>query len=89
MTAPVHIDRDPVPLDDIIRRTDATLRAKRFRAGYYLVHYFGAPAHLITAGSTFYLFGTALQRTVWPYFIKHILTIFAADHGLLHLKATT
>jgi hypothetical protein len=83
----IDLDRDPVRLDDIIGRTDATLRAKRFRAGYYLVHYFGEPAHLITVGRTFHVFGRALQRTVWPYFVKYILSIHAADNQLSHLKA--
>ncbi|MEU4220813.1 FomB family phosphonate monophosphate kinase [Actinoplanes sp. NPDC026623] len=83
----IDLDHDAVDLSAVSGRVDATLRAKLFRTGYYLVHRFGDPAHLITVGRSFYVFGTHLERIVWPYFIKHILTINAADHGFLHLKA--
>ncbi|MUL43180.1 FomB family phosphonate monophosphate kinase [Streptomonospora sp. PA3] len=83
----MDVDRDKFDLEKAADRVDRTFRAKRFAAGYYLVHYFGDPALLITRGRTFYVYGTALERTVWPYFIKHILTMHAADNGYLHLKA--
>ena len=84
----IDTDRDEVDLTAVAARADRSLRAKRFRAGYYLVHYFGEPAYLITTGRTFVVVGRGLERTVWPYFVKHILTIFSADHGYLHLKAS-
>lgn len=83
----IDLDRDDIDPALFAGRTDSTFRAKRFRAGFYLVHYFGDPAYLITSGNVFHVFGRQLERTVWPYFVKHILTIFAADHGYLHLKA--
>ncbi|NNN29653.1 FomB family phosphonate monophosphate kinase [Streptomyces sp. S3(2020)] len=83
----VDLDRDPFDTEELQARADRTLRAKRFKAGYYLNHIFGAPAHLITEGHRSYVFGHRLERTVWPYFVKRILTDFAVDHGYLHLKA--
>lgn len=83
----IDLDRDEIPPEAYTGRADKSLRGKRFKAGYYLVHYFGEPAYLITEGRKFYVFGRSLDKTVWPYFVKHILTIFAADHGYLHLKA--
>ncbi|WDZ85833.1 FomB family phosphonate monophosphate kinase [Micromonospora cathayae] len=80
-------DRDPVDLEAVAAQVDRTFRGKRFRAGYYLVHYFGEPAYLITNGRRFLVVGRQLERTVWPYFVKHILTVHSADAGLLHLKA--
>jgi hypothetical protein len=83
----IDLGRDEIDPMMFANRTDKTFRAKRFRAGFYLVHYFGDPAYLVTSGRLFYVFGRHLERTVWPYFVKHILTIFSADHGYLHLKA--
>lgn len=83
----IDLDRDDVPVEALSERIDRTARAKRFRAGSYLAHYFGPPAYLMTFGRTFVVAGRNLERTVWPYFVKHILTVFAADRGYLHLKA--
>ncbi|WP_406456105.1 FomB family phosphonate monophosphate kinase [Streptomyces sp. NBC_01622] len=83
----LDLDRDAFDTEELRARADRTLRAKRFRAGYYLNHIFGAPAYLITEGHRSYVFGHRLERTVWPYFVKRILTDFAVDHGYLHLKA--
>ncbi|WP_031089080.1 FomB family phosphonate monophosphate kinase [Streptomyces sp. NRRL WC-3549] len=83
----VDLDRDTFRVEDLLARSDRTLRAKRFRSGYYLNHIFGDPAHLITEGHRLYVFGRRLERTVWPYFVKRILTEFSVDHGYLHLKA--
>ncbi len=83
----IDVSRDDVDIALITALTDNTFRAKRFRQGSYLLHYFGDPAYLITRGRRMYVFGRSLERTVWPYFVKHLLTIFSADHGFLHLKA--
>lgn len=88
----VELDRvelDRVELDErqLDLLVDRSFRADRFRSGFYLTYYFGEPAYLISAGNRFVVFGRHLERTVWPYFVKHLLTIFAADHGQLHLKA--
>ncbi|MFJ6213754.1 FomB family phosphonate monophosphate kinase [Streptomyces sp. NPDC092296] len=83
----VDLDRDSFDTAELRERSDRTLRAKRFRSGYYLNHIFGDPAYLITEGNRSYVFGRRLERTVWPYFVKRILTDFAVDCGYLHLKA--
>ncbi|MEU2626371.1 FomB family phosphonate monophosphate kinase [Kitasatospora sp. NPDC007106] len=83
----IDLDRDDHDTDELARLADRSLRAKRFRTGYYLNHVFGDPAYLITEGRRSYVFGRRLERTVWPYFVKRILTDFAVDHGYLHLKA--
>lgn len=83
----VDLDRDPYDTGVLRALSDRTLRAKRFRSGYYLSHIFGDPAYLVTEGKRSYVFGRRLERTVWPYFVKRILTDFAVDHGYLHLKA--
>lgn len=83
------VELDDVPLDerDLEPLVDRSFRGDRFRSGFYLTYYFGEPAYLISAGSRFVVLGRHLERTVWPYFVKHILTVFAADQDLLHLKA--
>lgn len=92
-TAPDHeivcvdLDRDPYDPRVLGELGDRTLRAKRFRSGYYLNHIFGDPAYLVTEPGRSFVFGRRLERTVWPYFVKRILTDFAVDHGYLHLKA--
>lgn len=83
----VDLGRDRFDIAALEARADRTLRAKRFRTGYYLNHVFGDPAYLVTQGTASYVFGRRLERTVWPYFVKRILTQFAADRGYLHLKA--
>ncbi len=83
------IELDQVSLDerDLEPLIDRSFRGDRFRSGFYLTYYFGEPAYLISAGSRYVVLGRHLERTVWPYFVKHILTVFAADQDLLHLKA--
>ncbi|WP_078958996.1 FomB family phosphonate monophosphate kinase [Streptomyces sp. NRRL S-4] len=83
----VDLDRDPYDVSLLEAAADRTFRSKRFRTGFYLVHFFGDPAYLITRGNRFHVFGRRLEKTVWPYFVKHILTMYAADHGFVHLKA--
>ncbi|MBQ0825160.1 FomB family phosphonate monophosphate kinase [Streptomyces tagetis] len=83
----VDLDRDPYDTEPLAAASDRTFRAKRFRTGFYLVHFFGAPAYLITRGRRFHVFGHRLEKTVWPYFVKYILTMHAVDHGMLHLKS--
>lgn len=83
----IDLDRDPIDLDQVLPLVDRTYRAERFQVGYYLAHHFGPPAHLVTRGNRHYVFGRGLERTVWPYFIKHLLTVYAADHSMVHLKA--
>lgn len=78
---------DAINADAISGATDQTMRATRMRTGHYNAHHFGAPAYVITRGTKTFIFGTGLERTVWPYFIKWFLTVFAVDNGFAHLKA--
>lgn len=83
----VDLDQDPVDPSLIEPLADRGFRADRFRSGFYLTHHYGPPAYLVTRGSTIYVFGRQLERTIWPYFTKHLLTLFAVDHDMVHLKA--
>ncbi|GAA3112120.1 FomB family phosphonate monophosphate kinase [Streptosporangium carneum] len=83
----IDLGRDGFDVEELAGHADRSLRAKRFRTGYYLNHVFGEPAYLITEGTRSYVFGHRLERTVWPYFVKRILTDFAVDNGYLHLKS--
>jgi hypothetical protein len=83
----VDLDHSPVDEQALHDIADQTFRGKRFRSGFYLTSYFGAPAYLVSRGNRFAVFGRQLERTVWPYFIKHILTAYGADRQMLHLKA--
>jgi hypothetical protein len=84
----VDLDEDPVETDLVARLRDRTFRGDRFANGFYLTHHWGPPAYLVTRGNHIRVFGRQLERTVWPYFVKHLLTIYAADHDVLHLKAS-
>ncbi|WP_107657302.1 FomB family phosphonate monophosphate kinase [Nocardia suismassiliense] len=66
--------------------SDRTFRAKRFATGFYLTHHYGAPAWIATRGSRTTIFGRRLEKIVWTYYVKQLLTNLAADRGLLHLK---
>jgi hypothetical protein len=83
------VELDHVSLDEreLAPLVDRSFRGDRFRSGFYLTYYFGEPAYLISAGNRYVVLGRRLERTVWPYFVKHLLTVFAADQDLLHLKA--
>lgn len=83
----VDLDRSPLDEQALRNIADQTFRGKRFRSGFYLTSYFGAPAYLVSRGNRFAVFGRGLERTVWPYFVKHILTAYGADRRMLHLKA--
>ncbi|MGK4579919.1 FomB family phosphonate monophosphate kinase [Kitasatospora sp. HPMI-4] len=83
----VDLDEDPIDPALIEPLADRGFRADRFRGGFYLTHHFGPPAYLATRGNRIYVFGRKLDRIIWPYFAKHLLTIFAVDHDLVHLKA--
>lgn len=83
----VDLAEDPVDLELVRPLVDRTFRADRFRSGFYLTHHFGPPAYLVTRGNRIHVFGHDLHRLIWPYFVKHLLTVFAVDHDLVHLKA--
>ncbi|MFH8978039.1 FomB family phosphonate monophosphate kinase [Streptomyces sp. NPDC017890] len=83
----VDLNEDPIDPALIEPVADQGYRADRFRGGSYITHHFGPPAHLVTRGNRILVFGRELERTLWPYFTKRLLTNFAIDQGLLHLKA--
>jgi hypothetical protein len=83
----VDLDVDDIDLNVIAPIVDQTFRSERFRSGFYLTHHFGPPAYLVTRGNRIWVFGQELDRTIWSYFAKHLLTIFAVDHAMIHLKA--
>jgi hypothetical protein len=77
----------PWSLDQLAQARDRSYRGGRFAAGYYITDHFGSPAYLTTRGSHYWVFGTDLERILWPYFVKLLLTLYAMDHEMLHLKA--
>jgi hypothetical protein len=84
------VDLDDVPtldVSDVLPFVDDTFRSERLRAGYYLTHYFGEPAYLISADSRYLILGRRLERILWPYLVKYLLTRFSIEQGSLHLKA--
>lgn len=82
----VDIGLSPVGNADLDRLVDRTFRAKRMRTGFYLSHHFGKPAWIVTRNRTTTIFGQEIEKIVWTYYVKHLLTTFAADRGILHLK---
>jgi hypothetical protein len=66
---------------------DRTFRGRRFRAGFYLTGHFGAPAALITRGCHHYVVGRGLDRVVWGWYVKYLLTRHSLRTGTLHVKA--
>ncbi|CDR02675.1 hypothetical protein GCM10022420_094310 [Streptomyces iranensis] len=83
----IDTDRDTVDVSSIRHLVDTTVRAKRFTKGYYRGPYFGDPVYLITRNREFYVFGRSLEKIVWPYFVKYLLSIYAAENSYLDLKA--
>jgi hypothetical protein len=66
---------------------DTSFRGKRFSGGFYLTYHFGAPASLITRGNRHYIVGHNLDRIIWGWYTKYILTVHSFSVGSLHLKA--
>ena len=93
--APVHftvnccnLNQDgPWAIRELEQARDRSYRGGRFAGGYYVTDHFGAPAYLLTRGSHLWIFAQRFEPIVWPYVIKFLLTTYAVDEGLLHLKA--
>ena len=66
---------------------DQSYRAKRMSVGYYLTDHFGAPAYLVTRGTRYWIYAEDFEAILWPYAIKHLLTLYSIERGMLHLKA--
>jgi hypothetical protein len=77
----------PWPLETLRATQDKSYRGKRMSAGYYLTDHFGAPAYLVTQGTQYWIFAEDFEPILWPYAVKHLLTLYSMEHGMLHLKA--
>ncbi|WNQ09659.1 hypothetical protein MJA45_18765 [Paenibacillus aurantius] len=64
-------------------------RSGVMKKGYYVTQYFGKPVAMIHYDQTAYLFGENLDKIVWRYHIKMILTVLGYQNNQLHLKAST
>jgi hypothetical protein len=93
--APVHFtvnccnlnEDGPWSVRDLEQARDRSYRAGRFAGGYYVTDHFGAPAYLVTRGKHLWIFAQRFEPILWPYVVKFLLTTYAIDEGLLHLKA--
>lgn len=77
----------PWSLVNLSATHDRSYRGKKMAAGYYLTDHFGTPAYLITRGTHYWIFADDFERILWPYAVKHLLTVYAMVHNMLHLKA--
>lgn len=77
----------PWSRQELARERDKSYRGGRMSVGYYLTDHFGAAAYLMTRGSHTWIFAEDFEPILWPYAIKHLLTLYSLEHGLLHLKA--
>lgn len=77
----------PWPVERLVSMYDRSYRGRKMAAGYYLTDHFGAPAFLVSRGTRYWIFAEDFEPILWPYAIKHLLTVYAMEHGLLHLKA--
>jgi hypothetical protein len=77
----------PWPIKELALQRDTHYRAKRMANGYYLTDHFGAPAYLLTRGTHYWIFAEDFESILWPYAVKHLLTLYSVEHNLLHLKA--
>ena len=77
----------PWPTQSLSAMRDQSYRAKRMSAGYYLTDHFGAPAYLMSRGTQYWIFAQDFEPILWPYAIKHLLSVYAIEHDMLHLKA--
>ena len=76
-----------ISLDTALSSADKLYRAERFSEELYLHHYFGAPSALINRRDRSYVFGGNLDRILWAYFVKQLLTVHSIRRGTTHLKA--
>lgn len=77
----------PWPLDTLVAMRDASYRGKKMSAGYYLTDHYGSPAYLVTRGTHLWIFAEDFEPILWPYAVKHLLTVYSMQHGMLHVKA--
>ena len=83
-----NLGRDgPWPLETLATLHDKSYRGKKMSAGYYLTDHFGGPAFLISRGSRYWIFAQDFEPILWPYLVKHLLTVYSINQGMMHLKA--
>jgi hypothetical protein len=82
----LHLDA-PWPFERLSLVYDRTYRGKKMVAGYYLTDHFGAPAYLVSRGTRYWIFAENFEPILWPYAVKHLLTVYAMEHNMVHLKA--
>ncbi|WP_052088051.1 hypothetical protein [Paenibacillus wynnii] len=74
--------------NELFDRVEEDWRAGVMRKGYYTAQYFGPPVIMIRQYRTIYLFGKNLDKIVWRYCIKMLLTTLSYEKNMLHLKAS-
>jgi len=67
--------------------SDRSTRALGFLKGYYVTDHAGPPVRMVSSGRQIVLFGPQLERIVWSYVVKWLLTQHAVASGALFLKA--
>ncbi len=67
--------------------SDSTTRARGFLNGYYVTDHSGPPVRLVSSSRRMVLFGPRLERIVWSYAVKWLLTQHSVTQGALFLKA--
>jgi hypothetical protein len=72
---------------ELAKLRDRTYRGGKFSAGYYVTDHFGSPAYLITRPNHLWVFARDFALILWPYVVKLMLTIYAIERQVLHLKA--
>lgn len=65
---------------------DQTARARGFLKGYYVTDHAGPPVQMVTSGRRIVLFGLRLERIVWSYVVKWVLSRHAIASGAIFFK---
>lgn len=66
---------------------DQTARARGFLKGYYVTDHAGPPVQMVSTDRRIVLFGPRLERIVWSYVVKWVLSRHALATGAVFLKA--
>ena len=83
----VDLDGKAPAMQQLAALADNPYRGKWFRTDCYLTHRFGEPTWPVNRRRRIAVFGRRLNKIIWPYAVKHLLTVHAADKGALHSKA--
>lgn len=74
--------------ESIIRLSRQSYRAQKLQEGYHLGHHFGNKFCMYKESNNYYFFGKGFGRLFTKYIVKFILTTYALQSDLLHLKGT-